>query len=241
MDITKLLRNPDKLKENLVELPDGKVVCKKQCKIYIPARFLERGLAYLGMDVYIIGVYAMTIEDTYYAISTVNAMIPILPTSYSKVKINNEDNYEFIFNAGTTVFKSINLVKTDSLVYKIYDEIFSKGYIPWYLGYDELGHLFDTANKHAGMSIGDNKEVTELIVSMISRDPVNKTQYYRTKINQLSDLTSKPPVFIALRDVTYAATNTTNRLGGSYFHQGTVAALNYQSDRVEKIESLLIS
>lgn len=238
MNVQALIRDPGLAKEVLVTLPDKKVVAKVPCKIIVPCRFIERGLAYVGVDNYIVGVCALVVGDRY-CISTVNAMYNIEPTSTTKIKIKGDDHFEFFFEAGSTVIKTISLVKMDVLVYKIYDEIFSKGYVPWYLSYEDLGRIFNTARKHAGAKIGTNKEVTELVASIVARNPKDKTIYYRTQIQSLKDMTSNPPEFIPLRDVTYAATNTTNRLGGSHTRVGIVAALNNPADRTERIESLL--
>lgn len=238
MNVHSLIRDPGLAKQVLEVLPDKKVVAKVTCKIVVPCRFIERGLAYVGIDNYIVGVMALVVEDRY-CISTTNAMFNIEPTVTNKIKIEGEDHFEFVFEAGSTVFKTTALVKTDVLVYKLYDEIFSKGYVPWYLNYEDLGRIFDTARKHAGAKIGTNKEVTELVVSIVARDATDKTKYYRTVINDLKDLTGIPPEFIPLRDVTYAATNTTNRIGGSHTRVGIVAALNNPADRTERIESLL--
>lgn len=235
---TKLIRDKQAVLSNLKKLPDGRVVCVKQCKIHIPARFEEKNMAYLGVDNYILGVYAMIVEDKY-AVSAVNAMIPIDPNSIEKVKINGDTYIELTFEKGATVFKSLKLVKTDSIPYKIYDEFFSKGYIPWYMGYDDLAKVFDTARYHTGANIGQNKEVTELIVSLIARNKEDKTQYYRANIKDFKELKTNPPEFISLRNVTYSATNTTNRLGGSYMGVGIIGALNNPSDRPERIETLL--
>lgn len=239
MNVKSLIRNPAAIHNSLVETPDGRLLTKTGCKIHIPARYAERGLADVGVENFILGLYAMIVDDTYYAVSTVCAFIKVDPTSVTRIKVNSDDYYELYFEAGSTVFPSLDLVKRDTLVYNIYDELFSKGYIPWYFGYNDLGRVFDTAKKHAGTNIGSNKEVTELIVSLVSRDAKDKTKYYRTAVNTLADLEKNLPEFIALRDVTYAATNTTNRLGGSYAAVGIVASLNNPSDRTERIESLL--
>ncbi len=239
MDVTKLVRDRAAALGCLVELPDGRVVTTKQVRIHIPARFAERDLAYVGVDNHILGIYAMIVEDKYYAVSLVNAMIPIDPTETVKIKIDNDEYYEFSFAPGSTVFKSLMLVKTDTLTYKIYDEILSGGRIPWYVGYEELGKIFDTAKKHAGANIGENKEVTQLIASLVARDSKDRTKYYRTTVKELSDLKQNPPVFVPLKSVEYSATNTTTKLGGSYFSLGVVSALNDPSDRVERIEEIL--
>jgi hypothetical protein len=239
MNPKQLVRDATRVKACLKELPDGRLVTTKGCKIYIPVRFAERGLASIGIETHIVGIYAMVVEDKYYSISQVNALIRIDPSSTLKINIDEEEFYEFTFDPGAVVIVSLHLVKTDTLVYKIYDEIFGKGRVPWYLRYDDLHKLFDTAKLHAGANIGQNREVTELLVSMISRDSKNRHRYYRTVPKKPEDVITNPPVFIPLRSVTYAATNTTNKLAGSYFYEGLVSALNNPADRVERIEGIL--
>lgn len=239
MDIKTLVRDASRVHACLEELPNGSVVCTQEVKIYIPARFTERDLAYVGMENHILGIYAIVVEDLYYGVSLINAMLNIDPTSMNRLKIEGDDYLEFVFAPGATVFKSTNLVKTDTIAYKIYDEMFSKGYIPWYVGYEELGRVFDSALYHAGANIGSNQEVTQLIASMVARDPTDRTKYYRTKIEKLSDLRTTPPVFIPLNSVEYSSTNTTNKLGGSYFSVGVVSALIDPTTRTERIEEIL--
>lgn len=240
MDITKLVRDPKRVQAYLEELPNGSLVCKKPVKIYIPARFAERGLAQIGIETYIVGIYAIVVEDVYYGVSMVNAMLPIEPTSTLKIQMDGDDYYEFSFDAGSVVVTSTDLVKTDVLVYKIYDEIISKGRVPWYLGYLELGKIFDSARYHAGANIGVNQEVTELIISMISRDARDRNLQYRTQIKDLSELDTNRPAFIPLRSVQYAATNTTNKLAGSYFSDALVSALVNPATRQERLEAILV-
>lgn len=239
MEIKDLIRDPARIHACLQELPDGKLIALKPVKIYIPVRFSERGLAEIGVDTYICGIYAMTYDDKYYAVSTVNASIRIQPSSTIRVKINGVEYFEFSFDAGGIVMHSTNLVKIDVLVYKIYDEIISKGRVPWYLEYDDLGKIFDTAYKHAGARIGEDAAVTEFIISIIARNPADRTEYFRTCVNTEADLAKVKPAFIALKSVTYAATNTTNKLAGSYYSVGVVSALVSPSTRTERIENLL--
>lgn len=239
MDPKKLIRDASKVHAVLRELPDGRLVTTKGCKIYVPSRFAERDLAFIGIETQIVGICAITVEDTYYGVWCVNAMMRIEPTSTVRITIDDEEYFEFAFEAGATVVSSTGLVKTDTLVYKIYDEIIAKGRVPWYLGSVELSNLFDTAKYHAGANIGQNHEVTELIVSMISRNPANRHEYYRTTVKSVDDVVKRRPAFIPLRSVIYAATNTTNKLAGSYFHDGLVSALVTPTERVERIEDLL--
>lgn len=239
MNITKLIRNADKIHEVLTELSDGSVVTSKECKIYIPTRFAERGLAEIGVENNIVGIYAIVVDNQFYGVSLINSMLKINPSSTLKVKIYGVEYFEFTFNPGSTVIKTNVLIKVDTLVYRIYDEIISKGRVPWYLDYNDLGKIFDTAKSHAGANIGQNNEVTEMIVSMISRDKNDKTKYYRTTVVDSEYVKTNPPAFIPLRSVIYAATNTTNKLAGSYFSTSIVSALVSPAERTERIESLL--
>lgn len=239
MDIKKLMHAPKEVKDALVELPDKRLVAKKPLKIYIPTRYAERGLASIGMETQIVGIFALVVGDVFYAINLWNAVVRIEPTSTMKVMQAGEEYYEFYFEAGSTVCSSTLTVKIDTLTYKIYDEILSKGRVPWYLGYPELARLFDTADKAAGAKIGNKQTVTELIISLIARSAQDRTIFYRQAVTSLQDLHTNPPCYIPLRSVPYAATNTTNKLAGSYFEAGMVAALVTPADRVEKIEALL--
>lgn len=234
-----LKRNAQKVHEALSELPDGRLVATKNVKICIPARFAEHGLAFIGIETQIVGIYAIVVDEQYYAVSNICAMVRIEPNSTSKITLDEEDYYLFEFKPGNTIISSVNLLKTDTLTYRIYDEIISKGRVPWYMDYADLGKIFDTAKYHAGANIGENSEVTELIVSLISRDPRDRTVYYRQSVKDEQDIVKRPPAFIPLRSVQYAATNTTNKLAGSYFSDGLVSALVSPADRVERIEDIL--
>ncbi len=238
MDITKLIRDPSKVLNTLVELPDGSVVTKQGCKIYIPARFTEVGLADLDAEIYTVGIYPIVV-DTYYSVCSVNAKMRIMPSSIIRMKIDQVEYIEFSFDPGSTVIASKSLVRQDSVTYYIYDELISKGKIPWYLNYTDMGSIFNTSMKHADSRVGNDKDVIELIISMIARDASNLNTSYRTIVESLNDIKTNPPSYIPLRNVSYGASNTLNKLAGSYFHEGVTSALVNPSTKVEYIEKLL--
>lgn len=239
MITSQLVRDASKVHDCLREVAGDRLVAVKPVKIYIPAIFADSDLAVIGSETYIVGIYAIVTEDGYYGVSTINAMMAIEPTTTNRVQIDGDEYFEFVFDAGATVITKLQLVKTNTIVYRIFSEIISKGRVPWYLGYRELGSIFKTAQKHAGANVGQNHEVDELMVSIIARDPNDRNKGYRQMIKQELDLSLIQPVFIPLRSVQYAASNTLNKLAGSYFHQGMVSALVNPSERVERLESLL--
>jgi hypothetical protein len=239
MNVHQLVRDAEKVQAALRETEDGKLVAIKPVKIYIPTRFAERGLASVGIETQICGVYAIVVDNSFYAVSMINAMVPISPSSMMKILIDDDEYFEFEFDKGATVIPLLDLLKTDSLVYKIYNEIIAGGHTPWYLNYTDMALIFDTAKEHAGANIGQNHEVTELLVSMVARDSKNRNEYYRHAITSMGDLKTRPPVFIPLRSVEFAASNTLNKLAGSYFSRGVVSALNNPTDRLERLDAVL--
>lgn len=239
MDISQLIRDVPRVLASLRELPDESLITLTGCKIYCPVRFSERSLASVGSETYIVGIYAMVVEDKYFAASIVNAMVQIDPILTNKVSIDGDEYYEFVFTPGSVVTPSLQLIQTNTLVYRVYDELISKGRVPWYLGYKEMARIFDTAKKHAGANIGQDHEVTEIMISMISRDPKDRTRYFRQAVTEEGSVL-KAPAFIPLKSVVYGATNTMNKLAGSYMQDGIVSALVSPADRSERIESLLM-
>lgn len=238
MDVSKLIRDPDVLRKAVKEVNNA-LYAVKPIKIYLPVRFSERGLASIGMETYIVGIFAIVADDTHYAVSMANAMMKIEPTSTANVVIDDTDYFEFYFEPGSVIVPSLDLVKRDTLTYQIYDEIISKGNVPWYLGYLDLGGLFDSAVYHAGANVGRNREVSELIASLISRDEKDRRIYYRQSVKSLEEVTKRPPVYVGMRSVIYAATNTLNKIAGSYMQDGLISALVSPSDREERIEAIL--
>lgn len=103
MDITKFIRDASKINACLTTLKDDSVVCSKRMYIYIPARFAERQLASISTEVYIVGLYAIAIEDGFYAVSNVNAMLRITPSAIKMVKVSGDEYFEFVLDRKSVV------------------------------------------------------------------------------------------------------------------------------------------
>lgn len=239
MAALKLTRNPEKVKACLKELPSGQLLVTESCKIQVPKRFEDRDLASIGNDTYIYGIYALILEDGSYTVSNIMAMVKINPFKILEVKIDEVSYYEFYFEANSIMVETTHLVRRNLLMFNVIDEFLFQGNVPWYIEYEDLGKILDTSEFHADSKVGQNFEVTELIASFLARVKENRVQYYRTSIEDYSDLKTNKPVFVALKSVFYSATNTLNKLAGSYFNDGVVSALVTPTQNVERIESLL--
>lgn len=238
MDTRKLINDAPSVLATLHEMEDNSLVTSHGCKIYIPSRFTERGLAFLGAEIYITGFCGIVV-DNHYSNLMINAMCRIDPAETNRVTVNGDEYLEFVFYPGSVVITNLNLAKTDTLVYRMYDEVIAKANVPWYYTYFDLARIFDTAILHAGASIGNNREITELLVSIMARNNKQRHEYYRQFITSDEDLRKIPPYYASLKDVTLSSTNALHRLGGSYFRNGTISAINSPTERPERLEELL--
>lgn len=239
MDSTKWTRNASKVHAALSEQPDGSVLAGRELRIYIPARFAEKQLARIEEETYIVGIFAMVVDDKFYAVSRVNAMMRIKPTTTATVKFDGDSYLEFRFPAGSTVIADTKLIRDDTLVYKIFNEIISKGRVPWYLNYEDLGKLFETAESHSNVRFTSVHAILEMFAAAISRNPEDRTQFYRHVYEEKDGKPTFDPAVIPFVSITFGATNTTSRLMGSYFDEGRNSALVNPSERSEHIEDLL--
>ena len=231
-------RDPDRVNAVLKEQDDGSIVTTVACKLQVPERYLGRHLASIGSEVYVLGIFAIIVEDTFYAVSLTNAMMRITPASTETVMVEDVPYLEFYFEPGSQVFYSTDLVKNNTITYYIYDEFIAKGRIPWFMNYFDLSALFGTAKLHAGMNLG-NRAVVDLIMSTIARDPKDIMRLYRHSITSYTYVDKTPPQFVPFRSVIYNTSDTTSKLIGAYFGDSITSALVNPSEKVERIESLL--
>lgn len=236
MKLSDLTRNASKVKSNLKELSDGSVVSVKGCKIYVPSRFRDKHLAELGNETYVLGIFMMSVDDKFYAVNNVNAMMRIEPSSINDVVLDGKDYLEFIFEPGDIVFPTTELVQSDKLTYFIFDEIVAKGNVPTYLDYNDLCNVFSTAQKFAGVKLASTPTILHVLIAKVARDPKDHNVYFRQVTNG-NDLETVH--YIPLRSSTHGATNTTARLLGSYFSDNITSALVNPSEREENIERIL--
>lgn len=233
------IRDPEKVRAACKEGNDGSIIALKPSKIVVPERFVEKQLLVIGADTYVLGCFAQIVDDKYYAVFLGVAMFHTEPTSIATVKYNGDAYLEMSYDKGARILVSQEVLQDNILAYRVYDEMISKGHMPWYLGYDDRVKLLFTANKLAGMELLSNHAMLELNAAAVSRDPSNINQYYRHVVKDYEDLIKRPPLGIPLMSVSYGTTNTVSRIMGSYFQQGLDSSLVNPSTQVENIEQLL--
>lgn len=239
MKSSQFIRDAARVHKALDETAERSVVCNRPVKMYIPARFPQRDLAVFEDEIVLVGICAIVLDDVYFMSSMICAPIRTEPTLVNTVVIDDVEYLELQYEPGDRVISSLDLVKIDNLMYRIYDEIIAKGRVPWYLNYDDLGKLFNTSRKHAGVTVGSTPAVMEIISSTICRDPNDLKRYYRQVVETKEEIAQNPPTIIPLRNVSYGATNAIAKITGSRSDEGMTAAMVNPADRVERTELIL--
>jgi len=238
MNVSHLKRDAEKVKTQLMEV-NNSLITKEKCKIYVPENYLKASLASLGDNTKIVGVYGIVYNDSYYGVSKAAALINTEPSIVNYVTINNEKYLELFYNKSDVIIKNLNLVKTGTLVYRLYNETIAKGKVPWYFNLTDMATLFDTAFLHAGVNLHADFSLLSLLTTSMARAPYEIEKYYRHYANdKKTDLLN--PSFIPLKDVVTNTSNTLSKLLGNNYSQAITSALVTETETVESIEKLLI-
>lgn len=231
-DITQVL---SLLKENQA----GQLIAKAPMKIMCPVRYSEIGLGQVGIDNYVYGLFAIMLENGLYAVMNVTALIAIDPYKFSITTIDEVDYHEFYFDTGDVVIKTLDVVKDESIIFKVFNEFVFQGKVPWYVSYRDVGLLLSTAKKYAGSNVSQNPEVLEFIASMIARSIEDRTIPIREVAKSAADFADSNIDYVALKSVFYTVKSTVNKLTGSYFKDGVTSALVNPTTSVDKLERIL--
>lgn len=237
--MAKYIRNSKAVLSNLSENKAGQILTKVNCKIQVPERFLERGLGEASVNTFAYGCFPIILESGQYGLLNICALVELNPTKTIPVEIDGVGYKEFHFDANTVVIKSTTLVLRDIIMFNVFDEFIFKGNIPWYMEYEDIGKLFDTAKKFAGSTVGDNPEIIEFMASLVARPKEDRSKYLRVAAKSYQDTELSKIDYIALTNVFYAVNSTANKLVGSYFTDGVVSALVNPTKDSQRIETIL--
>lgn len=228
-------RNPGPVLACLKEM-GGKLIVTKTLKLYLPRTFEDKRMLVMGNETYVVGVYMLATEDKNYAVSLTTAMLRTEPSSIDTVYMDGVEMYELQYEPGDELIADLNLVVNGKLIYSIYDEIFSLGRVPPYLSYRDLGRIFESAPKHANVTLASTPTILQMLAAVISRNPDDPMVYFRQVTNG-KDLDKAK--YVSLKSSTHSATNTTARLMGAYFSDNLTTALVHPAEREENVERLL--
>lgn len=215
------------------------VIAVKPVQIYIPSRYLTRGLATFESDIDFLGVFCIVSEDKYMAVSLINAMVRSEPTLVSTVTIDDIEYRRLHYAPGAKVIANTKLRKIDSLLYRIYDEFQAKGNVPSFMDYNDQCDLFYTAGRYSGPRVGANVAIQEMIAATIAKDPNNLRQPYRMVVKTMDGTDTQPPKVIGLRTVGFGSDSAVAKLMGQRFDANMTSSLIAPGAKVGRIERML--
>lgn len=239
--MTKVTRDKDRCLSRLVVDKSGMVLTKESCRIQLPTRWMDIKMGNITEVTTVYGFFPILFNDNSYCVISVCAMMDLLPSRITKITVEEESYYEFHFDAGTPVIKSLKLVKSDTLTFNVLDEFILKGKVPWWTTVDDLCDIFGTANKHAGSSINKVPQTIEFLVGVIARRTEERAKSLRQTSTSWKDYELENIEFIPLRSVLYSVNNTASKLTGAFFHEGVISAIVNPVSKTGKIETLLRS
>lgn len=235
--MNKLIRNAQVIHAVLDNQPKKPVIAKKALTIQFPKRFQEINLAQLGTSTFVYGLFAM-IHGSQYALMNVNAFVELGPAQIDITTIDETEYYNFHYQPGDVVIKTKDLVCRSNLIFESLAEFYFKGKIPWYVGYEDMGKLYDTAEKHSRTSAKILPSVVEYMAAYVARDRNDRTKFVREVSTDKKKINERL-TWVPMSSVYWSAPGTVNKLAGAYFADGVVSALVNPSERVEKIERIL--
>jgi hypothetical protein len=234
-----LKRNPVSVLSNLVTSENGTVLTKVPCKIQIPSRFIDIDLAQIGTTTMVLGCFALILENGDYSVCSINTFVELVPFKTLTTVVNEVDYHEFYFEANSVVIKSSDLVRRNVIMYDIFNEFMFRGKIPWYIEYDDLGKLFDSAKEYGDSPVGTNLEIIEFITAMITRSSADRSKPIRCVATSYADIAQDKISYVPLMSVFYSVNNSVNKLAGAYFNDGVISALVQPASKVGTVEQIL--
>lgn len=242
MDVSNLERNPAKVKAAIEQNHKANVmVAKKPIRIYFPKHYLSGRLGSIESDIRVVAIYAMVVDDEFYAVSNICAKIPLTPDRINVVKIEDSPYYELSWEKGSIISPNTRLLKDPDLSFFVNDEFVNKGYTPWYMNPLDLNAVTNSFKKHAGVDLG--VALTQLGIQTASRmrSANDLSMYARESFKTTADITDAPMELIPLNSVGDGTTNAMSRMLGGYASEGLVSSLVNESDSVQSIERHLRS
>jgi len=234
-----LKRNPSIVLNKLKTTENGSIITTEDCKIQVPSRFMDIGLGQIGVDTFVFGNFPIILTDGNYSVMNVFALIDLKPRKTILIEIDGIEYFEFYFDSGEVIIRNKSVIQSSDLIFNVFDEYVFKGKVPWYVDYEDIPKLFNSASKYTGTNVGQSKETIEFIVSMITRKKNDREKYARNDTKSYKDVTASKITYMPLTSPYYSIHNTLNRLAGSYFSEGVTSSLIKKTDKISNIEDIL--
>lgn len=240
-DLTKTLtRNPKFFLDNLTTTEDGRVVCKKPIEIMFPEQYINKSLCDINETIYCLGIFAILSPETKeYGVMNIPARVS-MSIGQMETVVNGETKYRIVrYARGDTFITNTNIMQVEQIAYWIFDYFIALAYIPWFMNYNDIVKLFDQDGYYVGRWLRPGPQVVEMLIGNVAHDPEDQRKMYRATLEKMSDVINRPPLWIALKNITLGSVDTYSRIMGSYFDEGLTSSLATPSQEITPIEKVL--
>lgn len=237
MDVSGFIRDPKKVMAAIIKNDKAKtMVAKKPIRIYFPKHYLSGRLGSIESEIRVVAIYAMVVDDKYYAVSNATAKIPLTPDRINVVKIEESPYYELSWDEGSIISPNTRLVKDPDLSFFVNEEFVDKGNTPWYMTPLDLNKVPNGFKRYNGVNLGVS--LTQLGIQTAARMRLGSdlSKYAKETFKRPEDVTDKSMELIPLNSVGDGTTNAMSRMLGGYASEGLVSSLVNESDSVQSIE-----
>ena len=199
------------------------------------------GLATVGVDTSFYGLFRIeTLDGNYYAIHNMMGYLHSDPDSVDIVthEETQEPYYVLTYQPGSVVIKTMDILKDNNIIVKVFKEFISRGKVPFYVTYMDINKIFDTCDEFAGASLSDTMEAPTVPISIIARNPNDTTTSIIGKLLMMLIWLIHHLCMFQL-SVNFSATSALTKITGSYFYTGVVSAINNPTNQTETIDYIL--
>lgn len=216
-------RNPAAIK-NAIKVAGNITTATQPLRIMFAARYINRKLALLDHNIQVVSIYALINEKNEYAVINAPIFQTLTPSNILDVSVDDKLYKMLYFNQGGVIIPNNRLIVRDSFLYDLFDELFVKGNVPWYLGYEDLSNIFLLSKQYANSKIGNDPLAFEILSSIVTRSSNDKKVYFRHMLTE-NNVNKLHPVYIGLNNPYYSFDNTGAKLIGSRFGDGINVAI----------------
>lgn len=236
----KYTRDPVAVTANFEVNASKQVICKNNCRIQVPKGYFEHGLGQIGVETFVFGLFAVILDTGQYALVNTTAMFQIAPSSTTIISIEGLEYYEFSFPKDTVIFKTTGLLSDAKIVYEVFQNFFFKARLPWYVGYEDHGKIFDNAPKFAGFNALRNPETAEFLTAMIARKAGSSdNEFLRVVAESYDDVAVGKVEFTKMDSPITSVRSTLNKIAGAYAQDGIISATVSPSESVGTVEKII--
>jgi len=238
LDPKKLKRDANKIKQAMTTIGDT-IVVNKNLRVIYPESYESKKLAILGNPVRIVNIYAVLDDDGNYAVSNLPIFMELTPSNIKFIEVNGVVNKVLEFPEGTNFTNNNKMVVNNKFLFDLFNEFYINGKIPWFMEYDDIIDIFKQTDKYANSNLGDNPIVTEILASIVAKNPNDKSKLYRELLKDKKVLKEVHPEYVGLLNLFYTFDNTVSKLTGSYYSKGVISAIVNKEKDTTKIEEIL--